>query len=424
MEWLNIFNFVIGLLFSICYLYQYVYMIIACVRKPRRFPATGKLYRYAILISARNERNVIGQLIDSIRAQDYPAELLETIVIADNCTDDTAEVALRHGATVYERNDTVKVGKGYALKFVFDRLKEEKGDRYYDGYFVIDADNLLEENYVTEMNKAFAAGHRIVTSYRNSKNYGDNWISSGYSLWFLREARHLNSVRFLLGTSCVVAGTGFLISGDVIREQGGWKHFSMTEDTEFTAECMLKGEKIAYCHDAVFYDEQPVKFSQSWRQRKRWAKGYLQVLARHGGKMLKASLHGNFSCFDLVMSLSPAFFISLVSLAVNLGAAAVAAIVAPASVLPILLGLLGTALTAYVLFLLVSLCTVILEWKRIRASTAQKILSVFTTPLFIATYIPISASALFSKVEWKPIEHKISVSVDDLKNGRTAKTKR
>lgn len=421
MEWLNIFNFVIGLLFSLCYLYQYVYMILACVRKPKRFSETDKRFRYAILISARNEESVIGQLLDSIRSQDYPAELLDTIVIADNCTDKTAEVARIHGATVYERNDTVHVGKGYALKLAFDRLKAEKGLHYYDGYFVIDADNLLEPNYVSEMNKAFAAGHRVVTSYRNSKNYGDNWISSGYSLWFLREARHLNSVRFLLGTSCVVAGTGFLVSGDIIREQGGWKHFSMTEDTEFTAERMLKGERIAYCHDAIFYDEQPVKFSQSWRQRKRWAKGYLQVLARHGGKMLRAVIHGNFSCFDLIMSLSPAFFISLFTLAVNLIAAVVAAIVLPSAVLPILSGLLVTALTAYALFFLVSLCTVILEWKRIRATTAEKILSVFTTPLFIATYIPISASALFSKVEWKPIEHRVSVSVDDLKRGRSTK---
>ena len=421
MEWLNIFNFVIGLLFSLCYLYQYVYMIIACVRKPKRFPETDQRYRYAVLISARNERAVIGQLLDSIRAQDYPAELIDTFVIADNCTDDTAEVAERHGATVYKRNDTANVGKGYALKFVFDRLKEEKGDCYYDGYFVIDADNLLEKDYVSEMNKAFAAGHRVVTSYRNSKNYGDNWISSGYSLWFLREARHLNSVRFLIGTSCVVAGTGFLVSSEIIREQGGWKHFSMTEDTEFTAERMLMGERIAYCHDAVFYDEQPVKFSQSWRQRKRWAKGYLQVLARLGGKMTKAILHGNFSCFDLIMSLSPAFIISLVTISVNLVAALVAAFVAPASVLPILLGLLTTALAAYALFFLVSLCTVILEWKRIRTSTAKKILSVFTTPLFIATYIPISASALFSKVEWKPIEHKVAVSVDELKQPKNNK---
>lgn len=414
MEWLNAFNFIIGLIFTVCYLYQYVYMIIACVKKPHRFPKTEQHHRYAILISARNESRVIGQLIDSIRAQDYPAELLHTIVVADNCTDNTAEIAREHGATVYERNDEAHIGKGYALRFLLDRLKEEKGDRYYDGFFVIDADNLLRKDYVTEMNKAFSQGHRIVTSYRNSKNYGDSWISSGYSLWFLREVRHLNSVRFLLGTSCVVAGTGFLISSEIIREQGGWIHFLMTEDTELTADLMLKGEKIAYCHDAVFYDEQPVSLSQSWRQRLRWAKGYLQILRRYGGKMLKAILRGNFSCFDLIMSLSPAYIISLVTITVNLAAAAVAAFISPARIVPILLGLLTTAGVAYALFFVASLSVVLLEWKRIQASAFQKILSVFTTPLFIATYIPISAQALFSKVEWKPIDHSVQITIDEL----------
>ena len=414
MAWLNTFNLVIGILFSICYLYQYVYMILAHVRKPKSFPETEARHRFAILSSARNEENVIGQLCDSIRAQDYPAELIDVYVIADNCTDATADIARAHGATVFVRNDPAHVGKGYALKLALDRIREEQGADAYDGYFVIDADNLLDKSYVSEMNKAFSAGHRVVTSYRNSKNYGDNWISAGYSLWFLREARHLNAVRHLLGTSCVVAGTGFLIHKDIFKEQGGWKHFLMTEDTEFTVEHILRGEKFAYCHDAVFYDEQPVKFSQSWRQRKRWAKGYLQVLRKYGGKMLKAIFTGNFSAFDMLMSLSPAYFISLLSVTVNVAAATYAAIAAQALLVPILLGLLSTAFGAYVLFFLAALSVVILEWKRIRASTLQKLLSVFTLPLFIATYIPISASALFTRVEWKPIEHTVGISIDDL----------
>lgn len=415
MTWLNILNCTIGILFSVCYLYQYVYIVIAFVKKPKRFNETEKRYRYAVLVSARNERAVIGQLCDSIRGQDYPAELIDVHVIADNCTDDTAAIAARHGAIVHVRNDRAHVGKGYALKFVFDEIGRDYGLDYYDGYFVIDADNLLEPDYISEMNKAFAAGHRVVTSYRNSKNYGDNWISSGYSLWFLREARELNAVRFQLKTSCVVAGTGFLIHKDVVKELGGWKYFLMTEDTEFTVERMIAGEKIAYCHDAVFYDEQPTRFSQSWRQRKRWAKGYFQVLGRYGGKMIKAIFRGNFSCFDMFMSLSPAFFLSLLLVFVNLGAAVYAAFAAPTLLLPILWGVLHTALNAYALLFIVALTTVILEWKRIRATTAKKILSVFTLPIFIATYVPISISAIFTKVEWKPIEHSVAVSVEELK---------
>ena len=418
MAWLNIFNLVIGILFSVCYLYQYVYMILAHVKKPKIFPKTEHLHRFAILSSARNEETVIGQLCDSIRAQSYPASLIDVYVIADNCTDRTADVARAHGATVFERNDPEHVGKGYALKFALDQIREEKGADAYDGYFVIDADNLLDKSYVSEMNKAFSEGHRVVTSYRNSKNYGDNWISAGYSLWFLREARHLNAVRHLLGTSCVVAGTGFLIRKELLEEQGGWKHFLMTEDTEFTVEHILRGEKFAYCHDAVFYDEQPVKFSQSWRQRKRWAKGYLQVLRKYGWRMIKAIFKGNFSAFDMLMSLSPAYFISLLSVAVNLGAAAYAAIAAQALLPTILMGLLSTALSAYALFFLAALSVVILEWKRIRASVIEKLWSVFTLPLFIATYIPISASAIFSRAEWKPIRHTVGISIDDLNQSK------
>ena len=418
MAWLNIFNLVIGILFSVCYLYQYVYMILAHVKKPKIFPKTEHLHRFAILSSARNEETVIGQLCDSIRAQSYPASLIDVYVIADNCTDRTADVARAHGATVFERNDPEHVGKGYALQCALERIRRERGEDAYDGYFVIDADNLLDPDYVAEMNRAFSQGHRVVTSYRNSKNYGDNWISAGYSLWFLREARHLNAVRQLLGVGCVVAGTGFLIHKDIIKEQGGWKHFLMTEDIEFTAERILCGEKIAYCHAAVFYDEQPVSFRQSWRQRARWAKGYLQVLRVYGGRLLRACFKGNFSAFDLLMSLSPAYFISLLSVSVHLGALVYGAIAMPSALPGILTGLLIIAVSAYLLVLLVAVSVMLLERKRIHATVMQMILSVLTLPFFIATYIPISASAIFSRAEWKPIRHTVGISIDDLNQSK------
>lgn len=419
MEWLNIFNGIIGLLFTVCYFYQYIYILIGLFAKPRRYPDAPKTNRFAVLISARNEKAVIGQLCDSIRAQDYPAELVDIVVIADNCTDNTAEIAREHGAAVYERNDLSRIGKGYALEFVFEQLKRDKGEDFYDGYFVIDADNLLEPNFISEMNKCFSAGNRIITSYRNSKNYGDNWISAGYSLWFIRDAKYLNNSRNLIGASGMVAGTGFLVHKDVIKETGGWKFFLLSEDVQFTVDRILAGDKVAYCHHAVFYDEQPTRFSQSWRQRKRWSKGYLQVIRHYGARMLgRLFKKGGFSCFDMLMNLSPAFLLSAATVIVNLGAAAYAAIAFPSLLPAILLGLLKTALSAYLLLLAVGLITLITEWKKIRASAPKKILTLFAFPIFIFTYLPISLSALVTRTEWKPIEHKVTVSMEELNEGK------
>lgn len=129
-----------------------------------------KLHRFAFIIAARNENAVIGNLIKSIKAQNYPSELIDVVVVADNCTDNTAEIARSCGAIVYERFNKVLVGKGYALDYAFNKIKEDEGDyTAYDGYFIFDADNVIDRNYVREMNKTFDQGYRVVTSYRNSK---------------------------------------------------------------------------------------------------------------------------------------------------------------------------------------------------------------------------------------------------------------
>ena len=116
MQTITMINHVLTLLFLICYGYQMVYMLLPFIKKAKK-EQPGRLHRYAILICARNEEAVIGQLIESIRRQDYPAELLQVFVAADNCQDNTAAVAREAGAIVYERENRIKVGKGYALQF-------------------------------------------------------------------------------------------------------------------------------------------------------------------------------------------------------------------------------------------------------------------------------------------------------------------
>lgn len=416
MAWLDNFNIITSIILAVCYTYQFFYIFYAIIKKPVQFPNVTPKNRYAVLLSARNEESVIGHLLESIKNNDYPSELVDVFVVADNCTDQTASISREKGAIVYERFDKEKIGKGYALDYLLKKIRKKYGRNYYNGFFVFDADNLLESNYISEMNKCFSAGHRIITSYRNSKNYGTNWISSGYALWFMREARYLNNPRFLLGTSCAVSGTGFLVHRDIFMNQGGWKHYLLTEDIEFSIDNVIKGERIAYCHNAMLYDEQPTTLAQSWRQRLRWSKGFLQVVKKYGKRLFRSLLHRReFSYFDMMMTIAPALFLTVANFLVNLGAFIFALFIDKYLAIGVLYGIYIPLLRAYLMLFIVGVITGITEWKKIHTSTGRKILSFFTFPFFMLTYIPIAVQSLFSKTEWKPIKHSVSVSIDQVK---------
>ena len=157
----------IGALLGAMSCYYTVYAIVGLFAT-RRFAPARRQHRYAIVIAARNEEAVIGRLLESIRLQDYPSELLTVFVVADNCTDGTAQAARSGGAVCYERCDPDHRTKGYALEYLFSCIARDYGTDAFEGYFVFDADNLLNRDYVSRMNEAFDAGERIVTSCRAS----------------------------------------------------------------------------------------------------------------------------------------------------------------------------------------------------------------------------------------------------------------
>lgn len=415
-------TFFVGALFAVVYACQYFYLLVSCVRKPKKYPETGRENRYAAIIAARNEEAVIGSLIASIKAQDYPAHLIEIFVVADNCTDATAARAREAGAVVYERHNEKKRGKGYALEFLFDRIQKTRGLRAFDAYLIFDADNVLRENFFSEMDKAYSAGNRIITSYRNSKNYGTNWISAGYALWYLHESRHLNNARSLLGTSAAVSGTGFLVASEIIEKNGGWRHFLLTEDIEFTVDEVLAGERIGYCHEAELFDEQPETFRESWRQRKRWAKGFFQVFGNYGGRLFFGMLHLRWACFDMMMSVMPALVLSVFQI-LTVMALFVANLLLNGVVSGYLLRcILGFFLFAYGLVIVFGVFAVVSEWRRIHCNKGRALALLLTFPIFMMTYLPIAVSALFSTtVEWQPTKHKHVMDARDIETTRTSK---
>ncbi|HIS53212.1 MAG TPA: glycosyltransferase [Candidatus Onthomonas avicola] len=416
MDIMHAVNLALGLLLALCFGYQVFFLFVPFWKKDTTPRVPERLHRFAVLICARNEEAVIAQLIESIRRQDYPSELVKIFVAADNCTDRTAAIARAAGAIVWERQDSTRVGKGWALEFLLARMEAAGYGPAFDAYLVFDADNLLRADYIRQINRTFSAGCPVVTSYRAAKNYGDSWVSAGCALWFLRGADFLNRARMLLGTSCILSGTGFLVSRAVIERFGGWPCHLLTEDSEFTARLVLADIPIGYCREAVFYDEQPAAFSVSWRQRLRWAKGSLQVLRHYGpallGKLIRTR---HFACFDLLMSITPAVLPlaagliarAMAALAVLLAGGALPAL-APPQLTPLTLA--GALVPTLGLGALLTLT----HWRELGSTAGKKLGYLLTFPLFLATFVPISAAALVCQVQWSPIAHTRGLSIQDL----------
>ena len=188
------------------------------------------------------------------------------------------------------------------------------------------------------------------------------------------------------------------------NKAGGWPYHLLTEDIEFSVAQITEGEKIGFAPNAELYDEQPVSFKQSWNQRLRWSKGYYQVFGRYGKRLAKGSLKGSFSCYDMSMTIMPAAILSILAALCNLILGTMIAVTQGITpelvrlVMGMLWGLYGTVF-------IIGAITTVTEWKKINLDPFRKIFYMFTFPIFMLTYIPISIVAIFKKVTWKPIKH-------------------
>ncbi len=449
---------------SALYKYRDIYKI-GGVFFTRKFKETENKHKYAVLVAARNEEAVIGNLIESIRKQDYPSELVDIFVVADNCTDNTAAFAREQGAICYERFDNEHRTKGFALQFLVECIRKDYGIESYEGYFIFDADNLLKRDYITRMNEAFDAGEKIITSYRNTKNFDDNWISASYAIHWLRTIRSEHRMRSVLHLATRIQGTGFLFAHEIIKD--GWNYTSLTEDRAFCADAVANGYKISYNNAAEFYDEQPVNIKIAMRQRIRWAKGHLQAFAETGPKLFKhifytggaankenpdagwfekliKNIRLRFMSFDMLTVVFPRSLLSvfkrwivyILRVVLIYGAGlAVTVNYAPdfletilgwfnISVMPqgkftasawLLLFTIGWIFSSYFSGILTAAYVFIIEYKRIKPiKWYKKIWFSLTFPIFDIIGRISMCIALFMKVEWKPIPHNAAISIDDL----------
>ena len=411
MDFLNILSTILALTTCACFSYQILYLLLPLFRKTE-LSGMQQRTRYAILIAARNEEAVLPHLLKSIQAQDYPRELITTYVISDNCTDNTAAVATAHGARVYQRFNNKQIGKGYALNYLLEQIRRDGELDRYDAFLIFDADNLLQKDYVTQINKVCSDGYEVFCGYRNSKNFGTNWISSGHAIWYLHESTHLNQSRMILGNCCAVSGTGFGFTRELLERIGGWNFFTLTEDIEFRTWCATHGVRIGYSHDAVLFDEQPTSLSVSARQRTRWVQGGIQVSLRYALDYLRGIFRGGrtgWASFESATQSIWGYGFSAISYMLRM-----LVILLASRWLGLAEALLVTAVTAYISLFCVGALTIMTERSRIRATKEELLRALVTYPFYVMTYLPIAVASVFRKPEWKPIAHTVAIGVNEL----------
>lgn len=380
------------------------------IRRKKAYPAKIASTRFAILVAARNEETVIGGLLDSLKAQDYPDELYDVYVAPNNCTDHTEETARAAGAKIFSCPFPVK-SKGEVLHQAIPELLAS--DRHYDAVCIFDADNIVDPQFLARMNEAFCAGVRAAQGYRDSKNPYDSWVSGAYSLYFKMNNLFYNQARQQAGLSALISGTGFAVSREVFEELGGWNTRTLTEDSEFTAQCILAGERVAFVEGARFYDEQPVAFADSMKQRKRWSCGLFQVSDLNRSRSLQALGRKKKPVFaDLFFFLLTPYFqmVSVLPVILPLFAALLNdpnTLARPLFWARLLLPLL----TAYMGSLLTALAAALYH----RTWDYRIIKGILGYGFFLLSWIPLQFYCLFRRdVAWDPIRHTKSVCREKL----------
>ena len=241
--------------------------------------------RFLFLIPAHNEERLLPSLLANLSQLDYPHALYEIHVVADNCTDGTADVARSGGAIVHERMDDKQRGKGYALQWLLTRLWETAVP--HDAIVILDADSIVSKNFLQVMDARLAQGERVIQAYYAVREPEQSWsVSLRYAalavLHYLRPQG-----RMVMGGSAGLKGNGMVFTADLIK-QHEWSA-SLTEDIEFHMALILAGERVTFAPDAIVSAEMPATLAAAHTQNVRWERGRLQTAVQYVPQLLKGA---------------------------------------------------------------------------------------------------------------------------------------
>lgn len=389
---------------TVAYLIYYIVTALFILKTKQRITKSRHNHKFAILVPARNEEYVIGNLLKSLKNQEYPKESYDIFVIINNCTDKTKEIALENNVNVLECEENIK-SKGEALRFAFNILECKD----YEAFIIFDSDNIVHPKFISKMNDALDEGYQIAQGFRDSKNPSDTWISSCYSIHYLIHNTFLNKSRMNIGKNTLINGTGFMISKKIL-DRRGYDSKTLTEDIELTVKSAINGENIAFVEEAITYDEQVTTFDASWKQRKRWSIGTIQCFKLYFKKLLKKGVRKkDFSCIDsFVFLISPFMqFIGAISYVLHF----------------IILISQDTyinytnKLLSLLIWYLISIVLAIVSIKLSKKHIKPYIKGIITMPIFVLSWMPINVLAIFDqrkRNKWEKIEHTRNITIDTL----------
>ncbi len=280
-------------------------------------PAKPKT-KFGIVVPAHNERLLLPKLLESIGNQKYPPDLFSTIVVADNCIDNTAEVAHQRGAVVLERFNERKRGKGYAIQFVLETIDMAQ----YDAILVMDADSVMSDTTLLHLDGTMRDGKRIIQCYNGVGNPDDSWFTRLLDVSRTIGNEIYHPAKQKLGLSSYLMGNGMCFTTEILRKYG-WDAFTVGEDWEYYIKLIQKGEVIGFARDARVYHQESSSLKQATSQRLRWSSGRFAIAMKYGFTLLLMGIK-DFSLIKIDASLpllfpNPSLGINLTLLGISAG---------------------------------------------------------------------------------------------------------
>ena len=388
-------------------------------------PHSKKKTKFAVLIAARNESKVIGNLLNSLLIQTYPRKYYEVYVIVESEDDPTVKIVKQKGFQYFVRDrlSDDRRKKGFALQECIDYLW--RNNLEYDAYMIFDADNVLDPNYLEVMNDLRQTGVQVGLGYRNFTNANTNWLTVNCAIMFSYMNQITSKGRSILFHKATLMGTGYYVDVDIIKEAGGWIFTGMTEDIQLTSYCYYHDIYMSYYPLVCFYDEQSPKRKTVHDQQVRWLAGYMQPRKFLKEAGVQRDYHTKsiqkFMNYEFKMGIIPFVIFNIVSFLIAIAGIVfgiLSAIYGQAYQTGIIFAVAGFQLSVlYMSFVVAAMLSVIRNREYLRLTPKNTIIGILTYMYYFYGFVNAFLDLTFhpkKRTTWTKIEHTGDISNKDI----------